>query len=316
MIYLIILIMLLSFIFIYEIIIFSFSLKLFNKTFLSKNVPPESKRKLLTSPNKKQVLTYDNSFFDKYNFEIIETTSFDNIVLKAHFLKKDNSHKYILAVHGYHGSYKELSIPCRYLYEKENFNLVMIEQRGHFSSKAKYITFGVNESKDILKWIEKIIQIDEKAQICIYGFSMGASSVLNTLGYNLPSNVKCAISDSGYSSIKEELFSTLKRHVKSKIILESMFINMNFIANIHHFSLKKINPITQLANNNTPLLLIHGKEDTLVPYYMQEKIYKANNKKTYIEKVSFDNAWHGMSFIISFDEYMMYLKNFLNKFIN
>lgn len=63
---------------------------------------------------------------------------------------------------------------------------------------------GAWDSDDIVEWINEIIKDNPKAEIALYGVSMGASTVMMTTGHNLPENVKVAIEDCGYTSAWDE----------------------------------------------------------------------------------------------------------------
>jgi hypothetical protein len=45
---------------------------------------------------------------------------------------------------------------------------------------------GYDDSRDILRWIDWILEKDPAARIILHGISMGAATVLMTTGYNLP----------------------------------------------------------------------------------------------------------------------------------
>jgi len=315
MVILIVFLVILAIILLIEITIFIISFLIFKKAFSYKYIPNDTNRKYLTSPDKKQVLIYDSNWIKSKPFEIISIKSNDNLNLYAHYLKKENSHKYILSIHGYHGNYQELSIPCKYLYEQKGFNLIMIEQRCHALSQGKYITFGIKECEDVLLWINKILEIDNQAKICLFGCSMGASTIFNTIGFNLPSNVCCCITDSPYSSLKEELNYLFEQKSKLKLLNKLIYLHILLLSKIHHFNLNKYDTHKQLNNSKTPILLIHGDQDNFVPFYMLDINYKNANNSTYKQKEIFPNAWHCMEFIINYDRYIKIITDFIDKFI-
>ena len=64
---------------------------------------------------------------------------------------------------------------------------------------------------------------------------------------------------------------------------------------------------TGTSSSNSPILVLHGKADTLVPYYMGKKIYENANEPKYSYFPTFDNH------MMAYDQSMINaLKNFLN----
>lgn len=296
-------------IFIYWIIA---SYKLFKTSFYKK----KTYNKPLTSPDKKQVLIHDDYWLDNNIFTLLKLPVSSKKYLNGYFLRNKNSHKYLISVHGYRGCYQELSISCHYIFEKLGFNILMIEQRGHNNSPYKVITFSNKECLDVLKWINYIVINDPQAEICLLGFSMGASTILNTLGLKkLPNNVKCAISDSAFSSTKKEYFHIVESKSKNHLLNYISYLGIKFMSICHGFSFIKNYPIRNLKRSRTPTLLIHGSKDTLVPLYMLDQIYNSIPSSTYKQKEIFINSWHGMAVINQEDRYFDIISTFINKFI-
>lgn len=271
--------------------------------------PKEGKRKFLTSPDGKQVLRYDEAFFKENKFEEVSIKSRDGLVLKGHLLETDPSHRYVLSVHGYRGSYKELSSQCRYLHDELGYSLLMIEQRAQ-GSEGKYITFGAKERLDVLSWTQYLVSKDPKAQIVLFGFSMGAATVLMASSLPLPKNVKGIIADSSYASAKDELAYVGKRKYKKGYfwISSSARFAAFFLA---HFSYTRFTPLKSVKKDKIPLLLIHGQKDTYVPFSDFEKLKKNIQTTTYLSTFVGKNAWHGMSYLCDPEGYKKALSSFL-----
>ena len=288
------------------------SYKIFKTSFFKK----KSKNKPLTSPDKKQVLVHDDKWLNSRLFTLLSIPCTKNKKLNGYYLKNQDSHKYLISVHGYRGCYQELSLIDHYLYDNLNFNILMIEQRAHGNSDFNVITFGNKECEDLLKWINYIVLNDPDAEICLLGFSMGASTVLNTLGFNkLPSNVKCAISDSGFSSTKKEFYYILQKKSKYKIANYLAYLGIKLFSRIYGFSFTKNYPSKNLKKCKTPTLLIHGSTDTFVPCYMVNENYDSIPDNIYKQKEIFVGAWHGMAIIIDKNRYTKIITDFINKFI-
>ena len=80
------------------------------------------------------------------------------------------------------------------------------------------------------------------------------------------------------------------------------FVPISLLQRDRYNSLKKIKKI------KSPLLVLHGKADTLVPFYMGRKIYETANEPKFSYFPDFDNH------MMAYDQNMISaLKNFLNQ---
>ena len=80
------------------------------------------------------------------------------------------------------------------------------------------------------------------------------------------------------------------------------FLPISILQKDKYSSLKKLNMI------KSPILVLHGKADTLVPFYMGKKIYDAANEPKYYYFPDFDNH------MMTYDHNMQKtLSNFVNE---
>ncbi|MBQ4236090.1 MAG: alpha/beta hydrolase [Treponema sp.] len=240
--------------------------------------------------------------------EDLQVTSFDGLKLHGFLLKNEGSHKYALIIHGYRGRLRETSVYGR-VYHQNGWNVVLPENRASGMSGGKFLTMGALEKKDVVKWIEKILEIDKEASIILHGESMGAATVMMTLGENLPQNVKAAIEDCGYTSVWNML-----RHVFKDLMKKSPFpmLNLtNFYSKIRFgFSFKKASAIKAVSKAKVPLLIFHGGSDDLIPNTMAREIYVATASKK--DWFIIPGAGHCMSVILEPDVYWSKVWEFLS----
>jgi fermentation-respiration switch protein FrsA (DUF1100 family) len=80
------------------------------------------------------------------------------------------------------------------------------------------------------------------------------------------------------------------------------FLPISILQKDKYSSLKKLKKI------KSPILVLHGKADTLVPFYMGKQIYNTANKPKYYYFPDFDNH------MMTFDKNMMnVISDFLEK---
>ena len=247
---------------------------------------------------------------DNLPLEEVKINSFDNLELTGYFYK-GSSEKVAIYVHGYHSSYRfDFSLGFKECY-KRGYSLLFVDQRAHQKSEGKFTTMGVKERYDLQKWIEYIDRkFSGKAKILVWGVSMGAATVMYTLGLKLPKSVVGAICDCGYDiPIKAIEFNT-KLIVKVGYRILTELINLGSIIRTG-VSLKHLNTKDTLKENKLPIFLIHGTKDSVVPIEMGNKNYENANGLAIYAYV--EGADHGLSYLVNYDIYEKCLLEFLKR---
>ena len=261
--------------------------------------------------NKKELEFVEEKKWFVANAHDTYITSFDNLNLHGFYIQgKNPSHKYVILLHGYKTSGLFMAHYAIPYYEKD-WNILVPEHRAHGKSEGRFITMGFLESKDILQWINFIIEKDANAEIVLHGVSMGASTVILTIGNSkLPKNVIAGVEDCGYTSAKEEFSYQIKTKFKLPsfpiIPLASFFAKLGL-----GVSFKDIDCIKALKKNTTPILFIHGDADTFVPFEMEDKLYIETSAKK--EKVVIEGATHAKAVSVNPIKYWDSIWNFLEK---
>lgn len=259
------------------------------------------KNKVIIPPLNKE----EEKLLEKVKHIYIKST--DNLQLHALELKKETNRDWIIMTHGCFSNAEHLMPYAMELQHK--YNLLLIELRGHGKSEGNYIDFGIKSRYDILCWINYLNDLYNFPIIGLYGFSMGASSIMMTTNFDLPKNVKFIIEDSGYTSANEELKYQLGKIYHLPIFPILMLAN-SYIKMKHGFNIKEANVINSLKYNQVPILFIHGSSDPMVPTNMVDELYKSNLGKK--EKLIVKNASHINSMFKSKDEYWKKVKEFID----
>ena len=216
----------------------------------------------------------------------------------------------VILLHGYRSTYLVDSSMALEFYYEAGYNLLIPDQRAHGKSEGKFITFGVKESSDVLKWIKFHNHTFGEICVILSGLSMGASTVLYVADQNLPENVKGIIADCGFTSPKA-ILSEVYRKVTHLPPVFSMWAVDLFTRVFAGFSITKKDTRKTLSNSRVPVLMIHGSEDGFVPCKMSHDGYSACNGKKKLLIV--DGADHGVSFIKDREGYTNAVVSFLEE---
>jgi len=127
-------------------------------------------------------------------------------------------------------------------------------------------------------------------------------------------NVDFYVVDSPYSDLWELMNIKLSSDLKPDFQPAAAFIL--FYANIvalkqSNFSLYAVSPITAIRDIKTPIMFIHGSNDTFIPASMSLELYlrKQGQKGIYISP----GAEHAMSYMTNKEEYTAKVKQFLTE---
>ncbi|MBI6872038.1 alpha/beta hydrolase [Clostridium aciditolerans] len=267
---------------------------------------------------------YKNSFNFK-RFETLESydisieSSFGYKLAGTYIFNPKPTNNTVIIVHGITASRWE-SMKYADMYLDMGFNVVVYDSRYHGKSGGNDISLGFFEKTDldnIVKWVR---WVNPNAILGVHGESLGAVTAL--LQANLDQtkkNVSFYVVDCPYSDISELLSMKLAGDEKPHLGLASGFILFyaNMIAlNKSGFSLYAVSPIKAIKNIKTPIMFIHGSNDTFIPASMSLELYleKPGPKTIYISP----DAEHAMSYFINKAEYTAKVKQFLiqNKIIS
>lgn len=200
----------------------------------------------------------------------------DDLRLHAAFIKaKEESHNYVLLIHGIWDNHEANGIYAKHYLEK-GFNCLLPDLRGFGNSEGKYIGYGLHDRTDILDWISWIIKKDPDAKILIHGMSMGAATTLMVTGTHLQDNVKGAIADSAYTTLREQFAATYKRFKGSFVPIPLALALSRIVILIRSgFDINDVSCIDAVRNSKTPTLFIHGDDDTFIDPHMCSRLYEA-----------------------------------------
>ena len=251
---------------------------------------------------------------DQQPFEYWQMESFDGLTLQGYFLEAEEpTNKTVVFAHGYLGRARDMALFGQYYYEELGFNMFTADSRGHGRSEGDYYGFGWHDRLDYVKWIDRIIEeLGEDTEIILHGLSMGAATVLMTLGEDLPDNVKLAVADSPYSSVYDLFDYQLGRmfNLPSFPILPTTGMVTDIQAG---YSFKEASALNQVRKAEVPILYIHGGADTFVPTEMTKLLYE--NTSTGTDMFIVPGANHGESIVLDREGYLENMNAFFDKYL-
>ena len=250
------------------------------------------------------------AWLEAHDAQPVSVTSHDGLKLHGLWVPAENARGTMLLIHGYHSCVLSDFGPVLDFYHNVGMNLLLPDQRAHGKSEGRFTTFGVKESMDMKIWIEHHNTYLAPCPMVLSGLSMGASTMMYLADQQLPGNVKGIIADCGFTSPGEILGDVFTQVTKLPAwpFLWATDLCARLFAG---FRLNEKTTLTTLANTRLPIVMVHGLEDTFVPWKMTQRGYDAccGDKQLFLVP----EASHGVSYFHARETYQAMLTAFLGK---
>lgn len=227
-------------------------------------------------------------------------------------LQETPSDKWAVLNHGYSSDPSGTAAYAREYYNM-GYNCVCPSMRGLGEDENRYCSMGYYDKYICLAWVNYVTLTDPNAKILIHGYSMGAATTMLTLGEEgLPANVKCAVSDCGYTNVYEQYTYVLKHNASLPAF--PILDLANAVSKLRgNFDFKESSPIDAIRKTDVPILFIHGDKDDFVPYFMMDQLYDACASEK--EKLTIEGAVHASSVYKDPELYWATVKKFIAKYM-
>ena len=208
-------------------------------------------RNLLYHPSENN---YQNDTI-QFNYQEIFIKVNDEIKLKSWIIDKDlKNFKTLVFFHGNAGDLSNRIYKLNEL-DKLDINILLISWRG-FSGNEGYPTEKnlYEDAEAAIKWLNK--KKVSNSQIILYGESLGTGVAVEIASKN---NFNSIILESPFTSIENS----------AKIYYP--YLPVSFLLKDRYDSISKIKKI------NSPILIMHGRKDDIVPFFMGKKLFEQAN---------------------------------------
>lgn len=239
--------------------------------------------------------------------EEMTVTSFDGLTLRGVYYEFAPGAPIELMFHGYRSSAeRDMSGGVQRCF-KLGRSALIVDQRCCGGSGGHVITFGINEHRDCLTWLDFMQKrFGPETKIILTGISMGASTVLMAAGKSLPENVIGILADCGYSSARDIIKKVIRQMgLPPTIVYPFVKLGARFYG---RFDLEETSPAEALRGCKVPVIFFHGENDDFVPCDMSRINYEACASRKML--VTVPGAGHGLSYPVAPETYLNALKDF------
>lgn len=221
-----------------------------------------------------------------FPYEKISFRTKDNLMLHGWWIPSTKAKaKTIILLHGYPAD-KSNILPAM-IHLHADYNLLLFDFRYFGESEGLYSTIGKNEVNDLLAAIQ-FLKTRGINEVGIWGFSLGGAVALMTAPH--APEIKVIVAESAYARLDWLVYDyyplPLLRYPLGALtrLWASVFLKYDF---------KQVSPLTAVSKLRIPILIIHSKEDHVIPFYHALSLQKALRNDPKAKFMFIDEGQHG-----------------------
>lgn len=171
----------------------------------------------------------------------------------------------VLLMHGLLRDSRQ-ALPFARALSAAGFRCLMVDLRGHGASTGKYLTYGVEESRDAIAVLNEARRRGMiVGPVGVWGFSLGGASALQAAGKD--SQIKAAVSVEAFASMRDEVprFGRMLVPILGWQSDETYTQAINLAGEKAGFCPDDADTVAAVKGIGYPVLIIHSDGDGLVP---------------------------------------------------
>jgi len=221
--------------------------------------------------------------------EEVWTNASDGVRLNAWFFPRQESSKVLLIFHG-NAENIGTGLGRTKVLSTLGLNILAVDYRGYGKSEGSPDEAGVYRDADAAYRYLTVERGFRAKDIIIHGVSLGGAVAID-----LASRVECG------GLIAESTFTSARDMARRAF----------WIPLFAYVPKSQFKSISKIARVSSPVLVIHGRRDELIPFSMGEALYAAAlGPKTL---APLDSAGHNDVLLVNRDAYLAHLRGFLEK---
>ncbi len=249
------------------------------------------------------------------DYENVAFAAKDGVVLKGWFIRPmtdGNEAPAIIICHGVGANKSDFTEFAVHL-SRRGYAVLLFDFRAHGESGGSRTSLGYYEQEDVLgalSYLKTRKEVDSR-RIGIYGFSLGGATAI--LAASKTDGFRAIVADSAFTSLRDQAKNTVTGfyHLPS-----FPFFPLVVFAYEAYFrtSIDAVSPIRSIAAlAETPILIIAGEEDKLIPSENAKRLYAAAREPKEIWIIP--GADHGGNQVTAGDAYEKKVGGFFDKYM-
>ena len=163
---------------------------------------------------------------------------------------------------------------------RHGYAVLLPDSRAAGTSGGEFLTFGVLEADDFVRWYDWLKEAETPRCIYAIGNSMGAATVLEAQARR--SGLCAVVAESGFSSFRQTAYLRLGQTFDTgpwlgrTLLLPTVESGLIYARFKYGVDLADSSPMKAVRHTHVPILLIHGLADNNLPPVNSERIKAAD----------------------------------------
>lgn len=201
----------------------------------------------------------------------------DGVTLRGWFAPaKQSTGNCVLILHGI-GDSRAGSAGFAPLFLQNGYAVLLPDSRAHGASGGQFVTYGFLEKYDALAWV-RWARAEGCEKMYALGESLGAAVLIQAAA--LGSDFRAIVAECAYSDLRSiAAYRMYQITGLPEILGEPVLVETSVIyARLRYgLLLSDVSPLASIRTARTPILLIHGLNDTQTPYWHSQVLHAANS---------------------------------------
>ncbi|MEX2236122.1 MAG: alpha/beta hydrolase [Dehalococcoidia bacterium] len=233
----------------------------------------------------------------------------DHLLLHGLYMRAAANAPHIILCHGYSSNLSQCYGIGRELHAL-GYGVLLFDFRGAGQSSRKRVTVGWLEKRDLVGAVDFLRgRIRSDTPIGVLGYSMGGAVAIMAAAENR--QISAVVTDSAYAQLDAVIKYGIRRLPTSTARLFGA-LSIYISERMSGYPTARIRPLEHVANvSPTPLLLIHGMDDSQISYENALALYEHAHEPRHIWLV--DGAGHCASYNRDPQRYVERIHGFFQK---
>ena len=182
----------------------------------------------------------------------------------------------VLVLHGFWSSGFWM-LRTAHLLAESGYRAVLVDLRGHGQSTGEGLTFGPREARDLSQVVDELAQRDLLAgKLGVYGISYGATTAIHLAAIDRRvAGVVAVAPFSAMRAVVPDYARTALPGIERGITDQTLQRAVDRAGEKADFDPDLSNAIAAIQQTTSPVLIMHGTDDWLVPPYHAMRLYSA-----------------------------------------
>jgi uncharacterized protein len=157
----------------------------------------------------------------------------------------------------------------------QGYSVLLPDSRAHGQSGGRFVTYGLLEKYDVIDWANWMKRAGYR-KLYALGESLGGAVLIESAA--IQPIFSAIVAESPYADFRQvsEYHVAASGRVPPVVARLIVAGTLTYAAWVYRLDLWRVSPVESIVRASTPILLIHGLDDTRTPPYNSVRLAEAN----------------------------------------